>query len=255
MVAVRVRVALETRLLVEPFSASFAAGPAWKVTVPPVTATGVTMDSVFTSAVVDCRLQVEMPKALVAEQGPKVLLDPLAEKVGVIPGTGLLFTSFKVIVMIEVAVPSAVTGLVPVMVEFPDAGAPATVVIFPLVPVRPPPSVPVTVWTVPATVLVVKVTVAAPLAFVVLVEEEKEPPFVLIQVTILPEVDTAFPLASVNCAVIVTCVPATGVLLLDVTLYFLAEPGLKVTVSAALPPKTALHGLVAPEHVEELRPD
>src|SRR6266704_1606937 len=246
MVAVRVRVALETRLLVEPFSASFAAGPAWKVTVPPVTATGVTMDSVFTSAVVDCRLQVEMPK---------VLLDPLAEKVGVIPGTGLLFTSFKVIVMIEVAVPSAVTGLVPVMVEFPDAGAPATVVIFPLVPVRPPPSVPVTVWTVPATVLVVKVTVAAPLAFVVLVEEEKEPPFVLIQVTILPEVDTAFPLASVNCAVIVTCVTATGVLLLDVTLYFLAEPGLKVTVSAALPPKTALHGLVAPEHVEELRPD
>src|SRR6266567_1812388 len=219
MVAVRVRVALETRLLVEPFSASFAAGPAWKVTVPPVTATGVTMDSVFTSAVVDCRLQVEMPKALVAEQGPKVLLDPLAEKVGVIPGTGLLFTSFKVIVMIEVAVPSAVTGLVP------------------------------------ATVLVVKVTVAAPLAFVVLVEEEKEPPFVLIQVTILPEVDTAFPLASVNCAVIVTCVPATGVLLLDVTLYFLAKPGLKVTVSAALPPKTALHGLVAPEHVEELRPD
>src|SRR6266700_2195752 len=239
MVAVRVRVALETRLLVEPFSASFAAGPAWKVTVPPVTATGVTMDSVFTSAVVDCRLQVEMPKALVAEQGPKVLLDPLAEKVGVIPGTGLLFTSFKVIVMIE----------------FPDAGAPATVVIFPLVPVRPPPSVPVTVWTVPATVLVVKVTVAAPLAFVVLVEEEKEPTFVLIQVTILPEVDTAFPLASVNCAVIVTCVPATGVLLLDVTLYFLAKPGLKVTVSAALPPKTALHGLVAPEHVEELRPD
>src|SRR6266704_3258183 len=230
MVAVRVRVALETRLLVEPFSASFAAGPAWKVTVPPVTATGVTMDSVFTSAVVDCRLQVEMPKALVAEQGPKVLLDPLAEKVGVIPGTGLLFTSFKVIVMIEVAVPSAVTGLVPVMVEFPDAG-------------------------VPATVLVVKVTVAAPLAFVVLVEEEKEPPFVLIQVTILPEVDTAFPLASVNCAVIATCVPATGVLLLDVTLYFLAEPGLKVTVSAALPPKTAIHGIVAPEHVEELRPD
>ena len=81
----------------------FVAGPATKVTVPPVTATGVTMDSVFTSAVVDCRLQVEMPKALVAEQGPKVLLDPLAETVGFIPGTALLFTSFRVMVRMFVA--------------------------------------------------------------------------------------------------------------------------------------------------------
>ena len=55
-------------------------------------------------------------------------------------------------------------------------------------------------------------------------------------------------------AVIVTCVPATGLLLLDVTMYLVAEPGLKVAVSAALLFKTALHGLVVPEHVEELRP-
>src|SRR2546427_4019820 len=206
----------------------FVAGPATKVTVPPVTATGVRMNSVFTSAVVDCRLQVEMPKTLVAEQGPTVLLDPLAEKVGVIPGTALLFTSFRVMVMVEVDVPFAVTGLVPEMVEFPVVGAPATVVMLPLVPVTLVLSVAVTVCTVPATVLAGSEGVATPLAFVVLVEGDNEPPFVLFQLITLPDVCTGLPPESASCAVIVTAVPATGLLLLEVTMYLLAAPVLKV---------------------------
>jgi len=42
----------------------------------------------------------------------------VAEKVGVSPGSALLLASFKVIVIVEAAVPSAVTGPVPVIVEF-----------------------------------------------------------------------------------------------------------------------------------------
>ncbi len=37
----------------------------------------------------------------------------VALKVGVVPGIGLLFASLRVIVTVEVATPSAVTGLVP----------------------------------------------------------------------------------------------------------------------------------------------
>src|ERR1041384_889133 len=87
------------------------APPALKVTDPSVFATGVRIDSVLISAVVDARVQVETPAPLVAEQAPYVLLEPVAEKVGVTPGTPLLFASFRVIVMVDVAVPSAVTGL------------------------------------------------------------------------------------------------------------------------------------------------
>lgn len=41
----------------------------------------------------------------------------MAEKVGVIPATGLFEASFSVIVTVDVAIPLATTGLVPVMVE------------------------------------------------------------------------------------------------------------------------------------------
>ena len=59
----------------------------------------------------------------------------------------------------------------------------ALTVIFVLVPAKPPP-VAVTVWMVPVVELTVNVTVAMPLAFVVLVADEKEPPVpVLDQVT------------------------------------------------------------------------
>ena len=68
-----------------------------------------------------------------------------------------------------------------------------------LVPVLAAPSVAVTVWIVPAAVLVVKLTVAMPLALVVLVAVAKLPPTpVLDQVTTMPEVDTGLLLASAS---------------------------------------------------------
>jgi len=96
--------------------------------------------------------------------------------------------------------------------------------MFALAPVRLVLSVAVTLWTVPATVVVVKDTVTVPPLFVVLVGEANDPPLVLVQVTTFPEVGTEVPLASANCAVIVTAAPAVGVLLLDVTMYFVAAP-------------------------------
>lgn len=110
-----------------------------------------------------------------------------------------------------------------------------------LVPVRLVLSVPVTVCAVPAVVVVVNVTVATPLLLVVEVGPEKEPPFVLDHVTVLPEVPTALLFASASCAVIVTPVPATGEELLDVTRYFVAVPGTVVTVTLpVLPPVVAV---------------
>jgi len=44
--------------------------PAVNVTVPPVSATGVTIDKVFISAVVEARVQFDTPAALEAEQTP-----------------------------------------------------------------------------------------------------------------------------------------------------------------------------------------
>jgi hypothetical protein len=93
-----------------------------------------------------------------------------------------------------------------------------------LVPVRLVLSVAVTVCVVPTTLLVVKLTVATPLLFVVLVGLENVPPFVLLHVTVFPAVPTGLLCTSANCAVIVTLVPAIGLLLLDVTTYFVAGP-------------------------------
>src|SRR5713226_4326610 len=89
-------------------------------------------------------------------------------------------------------------------------------------------SVAVTVYV--ATVVpVVNVTLATPLAFVVLVPGESDPPLpVLLHITVLPEVETTLPLVSANCAVIATLVPAAGLKLLDVTRYCVAVPALVV---------------------------
>jgi hypothetical protein len=46
----------------------------------------------------------------------------VAEKVGVTPETGLLNVSLRVIVIVEVSTPSATTGVVPVILEFPASG-------------------------------------------------------------------------------------------------------------------------------------
>jgi hypothetical protein len=102
---------------------SVASAPAVNVTVPPVTATGVRSDKVFISAVVEARVQFDTPAAL-EEQAPLVLFDPLAEKVGVTPETGLPFVSFNVIVIVDVEIPFAVTGLVPLIVELAATGTP-----------------------------------------------------------------------------------------------------------------------------------
>ena len=88
---------------------------------------------------------------------------------------------------------------------------PVPVVMVELVPVNELPSVPVTVVAVPATVWVVKVTVATPLEFVLLVAVAKEPfESDFVQVTVRPDVFTGLLFASVSCAVIVTSCLATG---------------------------------------------
>lgn len=64
---------------------------------------------------------------------------------------------------------------------------------------------------------------AIPLAFVILVAEANDPPLVLLHVTTLPAALTALLPASASCAVIVTLLPATGLVLLEFTIYLLAK--------------------------------
>src|SRR3712207_6756073 len=94
--------------------------PATKVT-EPVTApkpAGVAMLTVLDCALVEARVPVAWPFASVCEAGwTSVLFVPFEAKVTVWPLTGLLFTSFRVIVTVEVADPSAVIELVPEIVE------------------------------------------------------------------------------------------------------------------------------------------
>ncbi len=54
-----------------------------------------------------------------------VVLVSVAPKVGVYPATGLLLISLKVIVTVDVAVPFAMTGPEPVIVEFAATAPPA----------------------------------------------------------------------------------------------------------------------------------
>ena len=110
--------------------------------------------------------------------------------------------------------------------------APTAVVMVALVPVKLPPSVPVTVVAVPATVCVVKTTVAIPEALVWLVAVAKDPfAFDLLQVTVKLAVLTGLLLASASWAVIFAVAPAVGVLLLEVTRYFVAAPTAVVMVA------------------------
>ena len=70
-----------------------------------------------------------------------------------------------------------------------------------------------------------KEIVAIPEASVVDVAVAKDPlALLLLQVTVLPEVATAFPLASVSWAEIVTAAPAVGEYVDEVTMYLLAAP-------------------------------
>jgi hypothetical protein len=91
------------------------------------------------------------------------------------------------ILLVRLALPAVVLlGCVP---KTSLLAGPATVVMLPLVPVRPFVSVAVTVWSVPAVVLVVNATVARPVASVV-VPLANEPPLVLLQAMVFPLVAT-----------------------------------------------------------------
>ena len=59
------------------------------------------------------------------------MLVPVAEKVGVCPETGLLFASFRVMVTVDVAEPSATTGVVPLMDELAATAPPEVKVTVP----------------------------------------------------------------------------------------------------------------------------
>src|SRR5688572_2142198 len=107
-------------------------------------------------------------------------------------------------------------GLVVDAVTVTFVAAEAMEVIGLLEPVRPP-VVAVIVWLL-TVVAVLNVMVAAPVASVVAgLAPVKEPPFVLVNVTAVPEVATGLLLTSASCARMVTDVPATGVLLFAVT--------------------------------------
>lgn len=98
-----------------------------KTTVPSAFTTGVAIERVLVSAVKDLSEQVDTPEAFVTEQSPYVLSVPVsvAEKVGVWPATGLLLASRSVMVIVDESIPSAIFGLVPVIVEFAATAAPA----------------------------------------------------------------------------------------------------------------------------------
>ncbi len=163
MVTVEVATPLATTGLV-PVMLEFAmeAASAVKVTVPSTFTNGVAIDNVLISAFVLLSVQVATPEAFVTEHAEAVLFVPDAVKVGVWPGTGLLLASRNVTVTAEVALPLAITGLLPVMFELAAIGVPALKVTEPSVFATG-----VTIASVftPETVEL-KVQVAIPVAFV-----------------------------------------------------------------------------------------
>ena len=96
------------------------------------------------------------------------------------------------------------------------------------------PVVPVTVCAVAEVALVVNVTVAIPLVLVVDVGALKDPPPDDDHVTMLPGWSRLLLLASVSCALMVTAVPAIGVVLVVERLYFDAAPAVNATSALLL---------------------
>jgi len=154
-----------------PVMVEFAAEtePLVKVTVPvtePKPA-GVAILSVLSCAIVDAIVPVATPEAFVVEPGwDKVFPVPVAAKAAEAPLTGLLLASRRVIVTVDVVVPSAVT---PVdgeaeIVEFATTGVPATKTTVPVAPVSPAGPVMLRVFDSATVVLIVPV--ATPEAFV-----------------------------------------------------------------------------------------
>lgn len=144
--------------------------PAMKVTgvvIVPKPA-GVAILTVFVSAIVDFNVAVACPAAFVVEPGCAIVFPiPVAAIVVETPLTGLLLISRRVIVRVEVVVPSAVTPLEgeAEIVEFATTGAPAINPTVAVTPVKPLGAVMLSVF-VSATVEVM-VPVATPDASVV----------------------------------------------------------------------------------------
>lgn len=210
--------------------------PAVNVTAPPVTATGVTIDKVFISAVVEARAQFDTPVALEVEQTPYVLLNPLAEKVGIKPGTAFEFASFNVIVMADVEVPLAVTGVVPVIVDVAADTAPGLTVKLLLVPVIPLlPAIPVAVIVKLPVFVIVTLVPSKPFAnCAVVIGAPTSAPFD-VSITLLlledPNPVTILLLASSAVIVILKAVPAVcGLLIVEMT-NLATAPAVNVTVA------------------------
>src|SRR5688500_17548581 len=92
----------------------------------------------------------------------------------------------------------------------------------------------VIVWLL-TVVAVLKVIVAAPVASIVAgLAPVNVPPFVIVNVTAVPDVATGLLLTSASCARTVTYVPATGVELFAVTRYFAAAPAVNETIPVVL---------------------
>jgi hypothetical protein len=150
-----------------------------------------------------------------AKNPPSPVLDQVTTAPPV--ATALPYVSVSCAVIVTVA-PATKSGLLGVTTYL--AGAPAIVTTPPPDPLRALASVAVNAYVTPAVVPVVNVTVATPLALVVLVGDANEPPApVLDHVTTWPGLLTGAPFASVSCAVTVTGVAAGTDDALAVTTY------------------------------------
>lgn len=98
----------EVPVMVEVAAATLPAAKA-TVFVTPVRPVGAVMLSVFVSLIVDLIVPVACPKESVTAGWTRVFPVPVAAKVVVAPVTGFPFASRRVIVTVEVAVPSAAT--------------------------------------------------------------------------------------------------------------------------------------------------
>jgi hypothetical protein len=228
------------------------AAAAVKTTELPALTTGVAIERVFDSAVFDLRVQVETPEALVEEQALMTLVEPVsvALNVGTVPDTKLLFASLSVIVIVEEAVPSATTGVVPVIEEFTATAAPA-------VKTAVPPAFTTGVAierTFDSALVEARVHVEIPDASV----DEQVPYVFVVPVSVAPKVGTIpeTALFEASFKVIVTvevAIPSatTGVVPVILELTATADPGVKTTVEPALTTGVAIERTFDSAFVEE----
>jgi len=160
----------------------------------------------------------------------------VAENVGTTPATGLLFASRSVAVIVEVATPFAVIELVPVIVEFTAATAPATKLTVFVTPVRPVGAVILSVFVPMAVVLIVPV--ASPFTSVTVGWTRVFPVPVAPNVVAIPVIGLLFASRRVMVTVEVATPSAETPVLGEATIVEFAadaRPGLKTTVPVTEP--------------------